>query len=152
MTLLAAQKVKMVDKTLDGMAIAWLVSLVATLGALFIGEVMGQMPCVTCWYQRIAMFPITLVLGIALMRSDASAWIYALPLALIGTIIAAWHSLLHAGIIPAPIVPCTASGPSCTGADQLLFGIVPIPYLSLTAFIAIAAALSIPKLLRKVDP
>ena len=127
------------------MTCAWLVALVSTLGALFIGEVMAQMPCVTCWYQRIAMFPIVIILGVGLLRDDESAWIYALPLALSGLALALWHSLLYAGVLPKPIVPCTAEGPSCTGAEQLLFGTIPIPYLSLTAFVLISALL-VPRL------
>ena len=47
--------------------LAWLLALVATAGALFLGEVMGKTPCVLCWYQRIAMFPLVLVLGMGLV-------------------------------------------------------------------------------------
>ncbi|MEG0947549.1 MAG: disulfide bond formation protein B, partial [Comamonas sp.] len=43
--------------------LAWLLATVATLGAMFLGEVMGMTPCVLCWYQRIFMFPIAIVLG-----------------------------------------------------------------------------------------
>ena len=49
----------------NSLFIAWLVALAATLGALFIGEIMGQVPCQLCWYQRIAMFPLALILGVA---------------------------------------------------------------------------------------
>ncbi len=135
------EQTRSTDLALLGMTGAWLVALISTLGALFIGEVMGQMPCVTCWYQRIAMFPIVVVLGIGLLRDDESAWIYTMPLALAGLAFAVWHSLLYAGILPKPIVPCTAEGPSCTGTEQLLFDTVPIPYLSLTAFALIATLL-----------
>ena len=45
---------------------AFLIALAATLGALFIGEVLGQMPCTLCWYQRIAMFPLVPILGLSL--------------------------------------------------------------------------------------
>jgi len=129
------------EAALAGMTCAWFVALASALGALFIGEVMGQMPCVTCWYQRIAMFPIVVILGVGLLRDDDSAWIYAMPLALAGGAIALWHSLLYAEILPKPIVPCTATGPSCSGTEQLLFGTIPIPYLSLLAFILISALL-----------
>ena len=60
---------------------AWIVAMAATLGALFIGEVMGQAPCVLCWYQRAFMFPLAVVLAVACFMSDARAWRYALPLA-----------------------------------------------------------------------
>jgi len=120
---------------------AWLVSLGATFGALFIGEVMGQIPCTLCWYQRIAMFPLPLILGIALWRSDENVWRYALPLSLAGACIAAWHVAVFYGIAPQTIVPCTASGPSCSGDSMTLFGTVPLPLLSLGAFTLIAVLL-----------
>ena len=123
---------------------AWLVALVSTLGALFIGEIMGRVPCVLCWYQRIAMFPLALILGIACLRTDISVRLYFLPLASIGGLIAVWHSLLFAGVIPTPLQPCERGGPSCSGADQVLFGVLPLPYLSLAAFAAIILLLTIP--------
>lgn len=119
---------------------AWLLALSATMGALFIGEVMGQMPCTLCWYQRIAMFPLVLILGVAAFRGDPGAWRYALPLSTIGLIIAGYHSLQLAGLIPSPIVPCSVGGPSCSGAGMLITGF-PIPYLSAAAFAGISLLL-----------
>jgi disulfide bond formation protein DsbB len=98
---------------------AFLLARAATLGALFIGEVLGQMPCTLCWYQRIAMFPLVPVLGLSLWRGDGMARAYALPLVLAGLALAAWHSGLYAGLLPAPIVHCTENGPSCTGEAQM---------------------------------
>ncbi len=121
--------------------VAWVLSLVATLSALFIGEVMGQAPCVLCWYQRVFMFPLPIVLGIALLRDDAGVWRYALPLSLIGAAIAGYHTLEYAGIIPAGLTPCAATGPSCSGPGMTLFGWVPIPVLALASFLGISAAL-----------
>ncbi len=115
---------------------AWMIALVSTLSALFIGEVMGQMPCILCWYQRIAMFPLALILMIGTLRSDADVWRYAMPLAAIGGLIAAWHSLLYLDIIPRAIEPC-GQGPSCTDANMTIFGFIPLPLLSLLAFAAI---------------
>ena len=126
------------------LTIAFLIALAATLGALFIGEVLGQMPCTLCWYQRIAMFPLAPILGLSLWRADGIARTYALPLALAGLALAAWHSGLYAGLLPAPIVPCTENGPSCTGEAQMILGL-PIPYLSAVAFAAILVCLLLPK-------
>ena len=119
---------------------AWLIALGATAGALFIGEVLGQAPCDLCWFQRAFMFPLAVVLAIAVLFGDRNAWRHALVLATIGGAIAAYHALLYAGVIPEPIRPCTADGPSCTDAAMTVAGI-PIPYLSLAAFLGIAAFL-----------
>ncbi|MBN9529865.1 MAG: disulfide bond formation protein B [Alphaproteobacteria bacterium] len=119
---------------------AWTVALGASLGALFIGEVMGQAPCLLCWFQRAFMFPLAVILAIAAWRSDAGIWRYALPLAGLGVLVAGFHSMQYLELIPEPIIPCGA-GPSCTGAAMTILGGVPIPLLSLGAFAVIAALL-----------
>jgi len=120
--------------------IAWLLALLATAGALFLGEVMGKAPCVLCWYQRIAMFPLVLVLGSGLFASDARSVRYALPLAGVGWGIAAYHLLVFWGVVSEGLVPC-GKGSSCADADVQLAGVVPIPLLSLAAFTGILMAL-----------
>ncbi len=119
---------------------AFVLALVSTLGALFIGEVLGQTPCVLCWYQRIAMFPLALILGVAAFVGDGGVRRYALPLALLGGAVALWHSGLYAGLLPEAVAPCTREGPSCTDAAMTVLGL-PIPYLSLAAFAGISFCL-----------
>jgi len=121
--------------------LAFAVALVASLGALFVGEVMGQSPCNLCWFQRAFMFPLAIVLAVAAFRSDTAAWVYAVPLASSGLLVAGFHTLLYAGIIPETIQPCTASGPSCSSADMTILGGLPLPALSFAAFTAIIACL-----------
>jgi disulfide bond formation protein DsbB len=123
---------------------AWAIALLATAGALFLGEVMGMTPCVLCWYQRIAMFPLVLVLGAALLASDAGSVRYALPLALAGWAIALYHLLVFWGVVSEGRVPC-GKGASCADADVQVAGGVPIPLLSLAAFTAIVVLLWIAK-------
>lgn len=120
--------------------VAWVISLAAALGALFVGEVMGQAPCNLCWFQRAFMFSLAVLLGIAAFREDAGIWRYALPLAVIGGAIAAFHSLLYAGVIPETLQPC-GQGPSCASADMTILGELPLPYLSLAAFAGMAVLL-----------
>lgn len=120
--------------------LAWAVALVSTLGALFIGEVMEQLPCDLCWHQRIFMFPLVVVLGIAAVRSDAGGWLYGLPLAVLGWFVAGFHNLLYFEIIPKAIKPC-GEGPSCSGDGMTILGSVPLPLLSLAAFTSIIALL-----------
>lgn len=123
-----------------GLYLAFALALVSTLGALFIGEVLGQTPCVLCWYQRIAMFPLALILGIGALTEDHGVGRYALPLALAGGAVALWHSGLYAGLLPETVAPCTREGPSCTDTAMTILGL-PIPYLSLAAFASIVLSL-----------
>jgi len=113
--------------------IAWLVASVSTLGVLFFGEVMHLPTCVLCWYQRIFMFPLALILPIALFPFDRNVLRYALPLASIGFLIAVFHMLLMAGLIPENIKPCTQGVP-CSETVIEWFGFVTIPMLSVLAF------------------
>lgn len=119
---------------------AWLIALASTLGALFIGEIMGQAPCNLCWYQRVFMFPLAFILLVACLRNDFGVWRYAYALVMLGFGFALYHSLHYVGIIPEPIVQC-GMGPSCSSAGMSLFGWLPIPFLSLVAFTAIGILL-----------
>jgi disulfide bond formation protein DsbB len=67
--------------------IAWITALLGTVGSLFFSEVMLMPPCVLCWYQRIAMYPLVLIIGIAIATRDSGFRRYALPLSLGGSTI-----------------------------------------------------------------
>ena len=119
---------------------AWVLSMAATGGALFLGEIMGMVPCVLCWYQRIAMFPLALLLGMAACADDRRGAVYALPLAVAGLMLAVYHSLLVAGFIPRAWVPCGA-GASCAQQKLDILNGLQLPWLSLGAFAAITTLL-----------
>ena len=123
---------------------AWIIALVATLSALFIGEVLGQEPCNLCWYQRIAMFPLALLLGIAILFNDTTVRRYALPMSIAGAAIALWHTLVYFEVVSVAIIPCSAEGPSCTGAGMTILGGVPLPVISLACFVVITILLFLP--------
>jgi len=121
--------------------IALIQAVVATAGSLFFSEVMSLPPCVLCWYQRIAMYPLVVILGVSFVRRDGAASVYGLPLALIGLLIAAYHNLLYYNVIPESLAPCT-SGISCTSRQIEWFGFVTIPLMSLAAFLILTVVLS----------
>ena len=122
------------DTALTG---AWIVALTSSLAVLYIGEVLGQAPCNLCWFQRAFMFPLSVVLGLGIWWQDNRVGRYGIALALGGAAIALWHIGLYTGVLPEPIQPCTATGPTCTGDNQLFLGI-PIPLLAFIAFAFIA--------------
>jgi disulfide bond formation protein DsbB len=118
----------------------WVIASASTLGALFFGEVMELPPCVLCWYQRIFMFPLVLLLPLGLFPFDRKIVRYALPLALGGWLISLFHLLLVSGIVPENMTPCTQGVP-CKEVQILWLGFVTIPLLSFVAFSAISALL-----------
>lgn len=120
--------------------LAWLIATISTLGALFLGEIMGYAPCVLCWYQRIAMFPLVFVLAAGLFPFDRRVVRYALPLALAGLALALFHLALIAGWIPESIKPCQ-QGVSCSDVQVTWFGFVTIPLLSVLSFLAVTGLL-----------
>jgi disulfide bond formation protein DsbB len=124
---------------------AWTIALVATAGSLFFSEVMELPPCVLCWYQRIAMYPLVPIIAVGILANDRRVKAYALPLALAGLAIAFYHNLLYYGIIPESITPCQ-QGVSCTSRQIEWLGFITIPLLSLIGFISITVCLLFAKI------
>jgi disulfide bond formation protein DsbB len=119
---------------------AWLVASTATLGALFFSEIMRLPPCLLCWYQRIFMFPLVLLLPLGLFPFDRKVVRYALPLAFVGMVIAAYHQLLVMGVVPENASPCTRGVP-CSEVDIEWLGFITIPVLAVAAFSSIVVLL-----------
>ncbi|WP_099363480.1 disulfide oxidoreductase [Fredinandcohnia onubensis] len=112
---------------------AWLVSVVATLGSLYFSEIRGFIPCELCWYQRILMYPLALILGIGTFQSDFSVKKYVLPLSVIGWCISLFHYLEQKVPGFAEIKPCVHGVP-CTTEYINWFGFITIPFLAFIAF------------------
>ncbi len=115
--------------------VALLTAWIAMSGSLFFSEVLGWPPCVLCWYQRILMYPLTLILAVGILRRDQSMYLYVLPFSLLGALTSLYHYLLTKTTwFPPP--PCTV-GVSCTVDYLNWFGFINIPFLALTAFLII---------------
>lgn len=124
--------------------IAWFQALIATTGSLFFSEVLKFPPCVLCWYQRIFMYPLVVLIAVGILRKDKAIYHYILPLAGIGWAIAFFHFLLYKGVIPESEAPCQL-GISCTTKFIEWFGFVDIPFLSLCSFTVIIVCMLIYK-------
>lgn len=121
--------------------LAWITALVATAGSLFFSEVMQLPPCVLCWYQRIAMYPLVLIIGSGIIIRDGSRMkSYALPICLAGLAVSIYHNLLYYGILPESVAPCV-EGISCTSRQIEWLGFITIPLMALTAFVGTALCL-----------
>jgi disulfide bond formation protein DsbB len=123
----------------SGVRLAWLVALVAMSGSLYFSQVAHFEPCLLCWYQRIAMYPLVAVLGVAAVRNDRDVVRYALPLALIGLPISLYHYVIES--FPALAgAACDPRNP-CTLVWFREFGFITLPFMALTAFALIASLL-----------
>ena len=119
---------------------AWVLVTVATLGSLFFSEVMQVPVCKLCWYQRIAIYPMVLILAIGLLPYDPRVLRYAVAFTCLGWLIALFHVLLVTGIIPESAQPCVQGIP-CSETHISLLGFLNIPTLSLLTFTVIGVLL-----------
>jgi disulfide bond formation protein DsbB len=129
--------------------LAFLVALTATLGSLYLSEVAHFIPCTLCWYQRIAMYPLVPILGIAAWAGDRRVRRYAVPLAAIGAAIAIYHYQLERFPTQAS-VSCSVEAP-CTVVWIWRFHFISIPFMALSGFAAIAALLWIARSTSRLD-
>lgn len=124
--------------------LAWIQALVATLGSLYFSEIRHFTPCTLCWYQRILMYPLVIIIAVGILRKDKKLYQYVLPLSILGAVIAFYHVLLQGGILPENVAPCALGG-SCLTKYTGYFGFITIPVMSLTAFLVITACMLILK-------
>ncbi|MBO3081040.1 disulfide oxidoreductase [Mammaliicoccus sciuri] len=120
--------------------ISWVIALVAMLGSLYFSEIRQFVPCTMCWYQRIFMYPLVLILGIGSFQNDFNVKKIALPLSIIGLLISTWHYLEQKVPGFAEIKPCTQGVP-CSSEYINVFGFITIPFLAGTAFLLISLIL-----------
>ncbi|WP_144919871.1 disulfide bond formation protein B [Halorubrum salsamenti] len=119
------------------LSVAAFVATVATAGSLWFSLGLGLTPCDLCWYQRIAMYPLVAVLGVAAVEKRAAVVGTALPLVALGLSLAAYHSFLQA-----TVTECTLGGPCAAVQWQSPVVGLTIPNLSLVAFALLAVLLA----------
>ena len=119
--------------------LAWIVALVATVGSLIYSEIAHFEPCRLCWFQRIAMYPMALVLLVGAIRREFQVKFYALPLALIGLGISIYHYIVQRF----PNLEGGACDPDnpCSAILVDIFGFISIPFMAGAGFIVIAVLL-----------
>ncbi|MGP8161190.1 MAG: disulfide bond formation protein B [Candidatus Dormibacteria bacterium] len=124
-----------------GLPAAFLVSLIAVSGSLYFQFGADLVPCQLCWFQRICMYPMVILLGISAVRRDLfSARLYALPLGVVGLGLSIYHYLLER--FPGQIhLNCGVGQPDCAVTPFDIFGFVSIPYMALAAFLLILTLL-----------
>ena len=107
-------------------------ALTAMLGSLYYSEIAGFVPCTLCWYQRILMYPLTLIILVGIFQQDEYLPNYVLPFSVIGIGVSTYHYLIQLGVFAHPAV--CAVGIPCNLRYVNYFGFVSIPFMALTAF------------------
>lgn len=118
----------------NALALGFLLAAGAMAGTLFYSEIAALEPCTLCWYQRIALYPQVLILGIALWKRDKGIVDYIIGLSVVGALLAAYHSYLQ--YTGTQSITCSAieGAVSCSARQVFEFGYVTIPVMSLTVF------------------
>lgn len=124
--------------------LAWVVSLVALCGSLYFSEIMRFEPCKLCWFQRICMYPLVILLGMAAYKDDHAIIPYARTLSIIGMGISLFHYLEQKVPGMQNVLPCTTGVP-CSGQYINYLGFITIPFLALIAFSLITILLTVGK-------
>ena len=120
--------------------VAWFLALASMTGSLYFSEILKLPPCVLCWYQRILMYPLVLIIPIGIVSMDKKVYRYVVPMSVIGMAIAFYHYLLYVKLIPDTYAPCS-TGVSCTTKLIEWFGFINIPFLSFISFTLITLSM-----------
>ena len=118
-------------------------AIAATGGSLYLSEVLLIPPCVLCWYQRILMYPLVIILVAAKVRKVKRIWEIVLPFTFIGSALSIYHYYLQ--FAPNPGTVCSAVGISisCSEKPFVHYGYITIPWMALSAFVYIATLMLI---------
>ncbi len=114
---------------------SFLIAVSATIISLIYSEILLLAPCNLCWYQRVFIYPLSIIFLIALIKKETKIRIYTLSLAVIGALIALYHYLIQMFNLSS-FCDLTSAVP-CNTIYILEFGYITIPLMSLTAFIVI---------------
>lgn len=121
-----------------GPYLALVVALVAMLGSLYYSEIVGFIPCTLCWYQRILMYPLNVILIVGILKRDEYLPTYVLPLSIMGLLMSGYHYSLQLGLLPD--TACTIV--SCSARYVNYLGFITIPFMALTAFTLISVIMA----------
>ncbi|MDP3955978.1 MAG: disulfide bond formation protein B [bacterium] len=121
-----------------GIEAVFIISFIAMVGSLYYSNVAGYTPCVMCWYQRIAMYPMAVLGAVALYVKKSHLFLYTLPLSLIGMFLSGYHYLLQVGVIESLSCSTVGYSISCSENFVLRYGYITIPMMAFSAFTLIA--------------
>jgi disulfide bond formation protein DsbB len=119
-----------------GRWMAFVVAAGAMASSLYYSEIADFVPCEFCWYQRIAMYPLAVILLVAAVMRDERVLRYVVPIAVIGALLSIYHVQLQ--IFPEQASTCS-SGVPCHARYVQEYGFVSIPVMALCGFVSVLA-------------
>jgi disulfide bond formation protein DsbB len=122
--------------------VAWIVAVVTTAGSLYYSEYLGFLPCELCWYQRILMYPLTIVLGVGVVRRDSKVWITGLVFVALGAPLSMYHWLVERVPSFAESSSCSLAAP-CSAPYFEKHGFITLAWMCLSSFLLIGALLTL---------
>lgn len=122
--------------------IAWITAILAMLGSLYFSEIKGYTPCELCWYQRILMYPLVIILGIAFYHNDKKIYRYVMPLSIFGIMMSGYHYGIQKFPFMSQLATCT-KGVDCSNSYTGYFGFITIPLMAFVAFVIITICMVI---------
>lgn len=126
---------KLLEKNI--LYISWVTALAGTAGSIILSEIFHFLPCSLCWYQRILLYPLVVIIAVGILRKNKDLHLYVLPFTILGAIVAFYQHLLQVGIIPELVKTCSTNVPCTTKYIDWLGGLVTIPLLSFISFLLI---------------
>ena len=143
---LTRRRVRALQQLHDGVApiavpLAALVAATSMVGSLYFSEVANLVPCTLCWYQRISMYSLAVILVVAAIRHDRGVRFYAWPLAGIGAVISTYHYLVEWWPELESEGVCSMTV-SCTIVWFRRLGFVTLPFMALCGFLAVIVLLT----------
>lgn len=129
--------------------LAAVVAVTCMAGSLYFSEVAHFVPCTLCWYQRIAMYPLAVILTIAAVRHDRSIRVYVVPLAGIGAAISLYHYIVE-WFPEAETGVCSTTIPCSVQWFDPVFGFVSLPFMALCGFVLIISLVTLRP--QEIDP
>lgn len=130
---------------------AFVVAALGTGGSLFFSEIAGYVPCDLCWFQRICMYPLSILTLLAAVHGDYRIVRYLLPIPLVGAGISTYHILIENKVITEP-ASCRIGGAGCVVKWIDQFGYVTIPTLALTGFLLLIGFLALARAEEDQEP
>lgn len=108
------------------------ISLAATLGSLYFSEIKGLAPCSLCWYQRILMYPLIIIIVIAMAKGDRFIKYYIRAFSFIGLGVALYQYIIQTIQVHSAFCDINVD---CTTVSIKYLGFITIPLMSICAFL-----------------